>query len=157
MTAVIKFSKPIKKPTRATKQSVGLDFYAPESIRILPRNSATINLGFSIQAPLQHYTLLKERSSLALKNLICLGGVIDPDFRGDVIFILHNLSDKAYVVQKGEKIGQMLFFRSVFPKVFTIKMFSTEKNNQMSEIKYLREERGKNGFGSSNEEGENKN
>ena len=158
MTAVITSDASIKKPTRATKLSVGLDFYSPGLIKILPRNCVKIDLRFQIKAPESHFTMLRERSSLSLKNIICTGGIIDPDYLGNVYFILHNLSGKTYVIQKGEKIGQMIFLKSCYPKILTIRSFGAENaNKQMSELKYLREERGARGFGSSNEiEGENK-
>ena len=52
----------------------------------------------------------------------------------------------------------MIFLKSCYPKILTIRSFGAENaNKQMSELKYLREERGARGFGSSNEiEGENK-
>ena len=74
MTAVITFDKHIKKPTRATRLSVGLDFYAPETVKILPRNCIKIDLKFQIKPPANHFTLLKERSSLSVKNITCGGG-----------------------------------------------------------------------------------
>jgi len=66
--------------------------------------------------------------------------------------VLHNLSGKTYVIQKGEKIGQMIFLPCSYPKILTIRSFEKGgEEKQMSELMYLREERGDKGFGSSNE------
>ena len=151
MTAIIKFTKEIKKPTRATRLSVGLDFYTPEYVKILPGKSVSIHLGFDLKPPPNHFTILKERSSLALRGLIGLGGVIDPDYEGELVFIIHNLTDKVIFLHKGEKIGQIIFLKTTYPKILTIKVFGATTDSNLAELQYLREERGTKGLGSSNE------
>ena len=79
-------------PTRATKYSVGLDFYSPSDYLIHPLSQIHIPTQIKIRVPLGHYGRLASKSGLAMKHHIHVGaGVIDPDYTGEVKILLFNV------------------------------------------------------------------
>ena len=52
--------------------------------------------------------IVKTRSGLAKKRLMCNAGVIDAGYRGEVIVLMENLGDAPYAIRKGDKIAQLL-------------------------------------------------
>lgn len=56
-------------------------------------------------------SFVKTRSSYALKGLIVVGGVIDSSYRGEIIVLMLNTSDKDVSLPSGEKVAQMTFVR----------------------------------------------
>ena len=93
--------------------------------------------GISLELPAGYGMLLKDRSSVAVRDgLHVLAGVIDNGYRGEVKICLANLSDKAHVFTKGQKIAQGVLHQVPVCKV--------EEIQELSETK-----RGEKGFGSS--------
>ena len=64
-------------PSRATRESVGFDVYAPRPISLPPRTVTKVSLDFSLVLPEGFYAQLVSRSSMCLKNLHTVGGLID--------------------------------------------------------------------------------
>lgn len=58
--------------------------------------------------PSHHYGQLSTRSSLAQRGVIVVGGVIDPDYQGEVKVILMNVGPNPFVVSQGDRIAQSL-------------------------------------------------
>lgn len=115
--------------------SAGYDFFSVESFNIPPGITAKVPTGIALELPVKHVGLLRDRSSLGAKGIIVTGGVIDPDYRGEIIVCLYNSSGTPFVIKKGDKIAQML----VLPF----------HSSDMFEIDVLEEtERGTKGFGS---------
>ena len=52
--------------------------------------------------------IVKTRSGMAKKRLLCNAGVIDAGYRGEVIVLMENLGDAPYSIRKGDKIAQLL-------------------------------------------------
>lgn len=108
--------KPVVKgaiePVRKTEKSAGYDFYANETITIMPLQKAKVGTGVTIVGMKPNeYMLMKLRSSVALNRpLILEGGVIDADYEetGEQIhLILFNHSASFPVtIDKGERIAQ---------------------------------------------------
>lgn len=113
--SILKKRPNAKVPCRATNGSAGLDLCAAidKSIIIAPGNLVSIPCGIAIALPNQNYVaLIFARSGLGVKHGITLSngvGVIDSDYRGEIVVGLCNLSKKAYEVNPGERIAQMLF------------------------------------------------
>jgi dUTP pyrophosphatase len=75
-----------------------------------PGESKLFKTGIAVEMITGMWAEVRGRSGLAYKNGIAiLGGVIDSDYRGDVGVILHNTSDKPFVVKHGERIAQLIF------------------------------------------------
>ena len=77
---IVKMSSKAVIPTRATKYSVGLDFYSPSDYLICPLSQIQLSTQIKIRVPLGHYGRLGSKSGLAMKHQIHVGaGFIDPD------------------------------------------------------------------------------
>lgn len=100
-------------PAYATPQSAGMDLRAniEEPIIIKPLERKLIGTGLHIALPEGYEAQIRPRSGLALKHGITVlnsPGTVDADYRGEVMVLLVNLSDKDFVVNDGERIAQMV-------------------------------------------------
>ena len=68
------------KPTRASKESAGLDLYSSIDVDIEIGSKKKVNTGICISLPENSYRSIRDKSSLASKGLLMLGGVIDKDY-----------------------------------------------------------------------------
>jgi dUTP pyrophosphatase len=91
-----------------TPDSAGLDIRSIEDIDILPGEIVKIKTGIRLEIPKNYFCLLANRSSMSLKNLIIMGGIIDSDYRGEIIVMLKNLGNTTYTVNKNDKIAQLI-------------------------------------------------
>lgn len=100
-------------PKYGSTLSAGADLYAclDESVTIAAGQTAMIPTGLSMEIPENHAGLVFARSGLASKRGLAPAnkvGVIDSDYRGEVIVALFNHSGVAQTVTPGERIAQML-------------------------------------------------
>lgn len=102
-------------PSYATAGAAGLDLPAclDEPVTISPGTRKKIPTGIALEIPAQHIVgLLFPRSGLATKHGISLAnavGVIDSDYKGEIIVAVHNQSDSEYTITPGERIAQLIF------------------------------------------------
>ena len=78
-------------PTRTSKESAGLDLYSSIDIDIESGSIKKVNTGICISLPENSYGSIRDKSSLASKALLTLGGVIDKDYTGEIIVIMTSL------------------------------------------------------------------
>jgi dUTP pyrophosphatase len=100
-------------PRYATPLSAGLDIQAEltEPITLVPLQRATIPTGIFIQLPDGYEAQIRPRSGLAAKHGITVvnaPGTIDPDYRGEILVALINLSNLPFMISPGERIAQMI-------------------------------------------------
>lgn len=100
-------------PAYATPQSAGMDLRAniEEPITIKPLERKLIGTGLHIALPEGYEAQIRPRSGLALKHGLTVlnsPGTVDADYRGEIMVLLVNLSDKDFVVNDGERIAQMV-------------------------------------------------
>ena len=113
---IVKISSKDLTPTRATKHSVGLDFYSPSDCLICPLSPVQIPTQIKIRVPLGHYGRLASKSGLAMKYQIHVGaGVIDPDYTGEVKILLYNAGRHYYLIKKGDPIAQLILEKVSLP------------------------------------------
>ena len=74
-------------PTRASKGSAGLDLYSSVDVNIEVGSINKINTGICISPPENSYGSIRDKSSLATKGILTLGGVIDNHYIGEIIVI----------------------------------------------------------------------
>ena len=103
-------------PAYATEQSAGMDLRAniDEPITLHPLERRLIPTGLHIALPKGMEAQIRPRSGLALKHGITVlnsPGTIDADYRGEVMVLLINFSDKYFVINDGERIAQMVIAR----------------------------------------------
>jgi len=143
-----------KLPTKANRNDVGYDIYAPEDVLIFPMNhvyededddsvliecynSILINTGIKVEFPKGYCLKIVEKSGRAAKDQLIIGAcIIDPDYRGELKINMFNLGYDVIEIKKGEKIAQMI----VIP-VWTGEIKQVEKVNTDTD-------RGEGGFGS---------
>ena len=88
-------------PARASKESAGLDLYSNIDIDVEVGSIKKINTGICISLPENSYGSIRDKSSLASKGLLTLGGVIDKDYTGEIILVMTSLIETIKI-----KIGQ---------------------------------------------------
>ncbi len=108
----------LELPQYATEGAAGMDLRAavPEDAPIVlaPGARALVPTGLTIALARGFEAQVRPRSGLALKHgITCLNspGTIDADYRGEVGVILANLGAEAFVVNRGERIAQMVIAR----------------------------------------------
>ena len=100
-------------PTRGSAQAAGYDLYAYLSVpvTIYPHSTVKIDTGIAAAIPDGFFGGIYARSGLATKQGLRPAnatGIIDSDYRGNIIVALHNDTDKAQLVMPGERIAQLI-------------------------------------------------
>ena len=100
-------------PTYGSEFSAGADLYAcaEEAVLIPAGETRMIHTGLAFEIPEGYVGLIYARSSLGTKRGLAPAnkvGVIDADYRGEVMVSLHNHSSFDQVVEPGERIAQMV-------------------------------------------------
>ena len=117
-------------PTRASKRSAGLDLYSSIDVCIEVGSIKKINTGICISLPENSYGSIRDKSSLAAKGLLTLGGVIDNDYTGEIIIIMTSLIEPIKIKQ-GQKIAQLIVSNIMYSKIKLVKFLnSTERNDK---------------------------
>lgn len=100
-----------KVPTRGSEEAAGYDLYSNSDVEIRPEGTIKVNTGIAMEIPKGYFGAIYARSGLATKEGLrpanCVG-VIDSDYRGEIIVALHNDSNIIRVVEKGERIAQIV-------------------------------------------------
>jgi dUTP pyrophosphatase len=126
-------------PQRMSDLASGFDLFAAvtEPITLNPGERLLIPTGFAIAMPAELEAQIRPRSGLAFKHGITAlnsPGTIDADYRGEVKVLLINHGKEAFIIQRNERISQMVF--QLVPRI------------QLEEVSELSETiRGAGGFG----------
>lgn len=111
---------PVKKlhpqaqlPTYGSEYAAGADLYAclEESLTVEPGQTALIPTGIAVEIPVGYVGLIYARSGLACKQGLAPAnkvGVIDADYRGQILVALFNQSPEPRTVEPGMRIAQMV-------------------------------------------------
>lgn len=106
-----KLSERAVAPTYGTEYSAGADLYSAEdALTIAPHTTRLIHTGIAVEIPEGYCGLIFARSGLASKRGLAPAnkvGVIDADYRGEVMVALHNHTDKDAAIEAGERIAQL--------------------------------------------------
>jgi dUTP pyrophosphatase len=117
-----------------------MDLYAnvKESV-VLEKGSFTlIPTGIAISIPHGYEAQVRPRSGLALNygiSMVNTPGTIDSDYRGEIHVILINFGDKPFTINRGDRIGQIVFNKIEIPEIIEVENLEETK-------------RGESGFGS---------
>ena len=113
-------------PARATPGSAGMDLCAcvDTPTQILPGQRLAMPTGISIELDGpdcdKYAAFIFARSGLSARHGVALAnsvGVVDSDYRGEVIVSLINHSDTAYTISPGERIAQMVIMPVCLPEI----------------------------------------
>ncbi len=102
-----------KLPVYGSAYAAGADLYActAEEITVPPHGTAFIPTGIAVELPAGTVGLVYARSGLACKRGLAPAnkvGVIDCDYRGEVMVALHNHTDAPQAVAAGERLAQLV-------------------------------------------------
>ncbi|MCI8363864.1 MAG: dUTP diphosphatase [Eubacterium sp.] len=127
-------------PVYGTEYSAGADLSAciEQPVTIHAGTTEFIHTGIAVAIPRGLVGLIYARSGLACKQGLAPAnkvGVIDSDYRGEIIVALHNHSSEDFVVEQGQRVAQMV----IAPYLYAV----YEEKDSLDET-----DRGKGGFGS---------
>ena len=131
-----KLSENATLPIKSTDGAAGLDLYSAEPCIILPNEIKLIKTDIALICPPGTYGRIAPRSGLTIKQQLDVrAGVIDSDYRGNIIVAMHNIGAEERNLEQGTKIAQL-----ILEKISNVVI---EEVNELPAT-----ERGTNGFGS---------
>ena len=121
--AVKKMRPGAKLPTYGSEFAAGADLYAclEAPVTIEPHTTYLVPTGLSFEIPAGWAGMIHARSGLATKRHLAPAnkvGVIDSDYRGEVMVSLHNHSTEPQTVEPGERIAQMVIMPYLAARFF---------------------------------------
>jgi len=116
----VKGCEDLPLPISVSKFSSGVDLLSAENSKIIlkPGKIIFVSTGIKIMIPKGYEGQIRPRSGLALKygiTVLNTPGTIDSDYRGIVKVILINLGEKEFVIQRGDRIAQLVIQKVFFP------------------------------------------
>lgn len=129
-----------KCPVYSSLDAAGADLYAciDEKLTIEPGQTVMIPTGIAVAIPRGYVGLIFARSGLGIKRGLAPAnkvGVIDADYRGEIMVALHNHSGEAQTIDVSERIAQMA--------IVPFQQVTYEETDELDDT-----ERGTGGFGS---------
>lgn len=129
-----------KLPTYGSAEAAGADLYAclDDPMTVKPGESVFVPTGIAMEVPVGCAGLIYARSGLACKRGLAPAnkvGVVDSDYRGQIVVVLHNHGQQSQTVEHGERIAQMVITPVITPMY--------ELSDELSDS-----DRGAGGFGS---------
>lgn len=117
-------------PFYATEHASGMDLPAAvdEPIRLKPMQRALVPTGLMIELPPGYEAQIRPRSGLAIKHGITLlntPGTVDADYRGEIKVVLINLGEEDFVINRGDRIAQMVICPVVKVQLEVVEELST--------------------------------
>lgn len=110
-------------PTKGSYESAGWDLYAAGTYEIPPHQTVKVGTGLAIEIDPLFWVGIFARSGLATKQGLrpanCVG-VVDSDYRGEIIVALYNDSSEYRTVQEGDRIAQMILMPTYLTKIVEV-------------------------------------
>ena len=124
-----------KLPTYGSAQAAGADLYArlEEPVTIGSGETAFIPTGIALEVPVGCAGLIYARSGLACKRGLAPAnkvGVVDSDYRGEIIVALHNHGKAPQTVENGERVAQFVITPVLTPAYEMVEELSDTARNQ---------------------------
>ena len=129
----MKLDKAASVPTYGSEQAAGADLYActGETLTVQPGQTAFVKTGIAMEIPEGLVGFIYARSGLACKKGLAPAnkvGVIDSDYRGEIMVALHNHSGEPVEVEHGERVAQMVIAPYVYAEYEeVVSLESTER------------------------------
>ena len=126
-------------PKKAHPDDAGYDLCSRIDAVLEPLSGVAIPVGFAIELPTGYEAQIRPRSGLAAKHHITVTnspGTVDANYRGEIKAILYNLGREPFVIQRGDRIAQMVICK--LPEIELKEAATLSKSD-----------RGTGGFGSS--------
>ena len=122
-------------PTYGSEQAAGADLYAclETPVVIHPGETAFIPTGISLEVPVGCAGLIYARSGMACKRGLAPAnkvGVVDSDYRGEILVALYNHGNVAQTVENGERVAQFVITPVLTPAYVIADCLSDTARNQ---------------------------
>lgn len=122
-------------PSYSTEGSSGMDLRAAieKSIIIKPLETVLIPTNLSVEIPEGYEGQVRPRSGLAAKNFVTVlntPGTIDSDYRGEIKVILTNFGKENFIVNRGDRIAQLVISRVERVEIEEVKELNSTKRNE---------------------------
>lgn len=109
----VKLSEGAVMPVYQTEGASGADIRAliAEPLEIAPGARCAVPTGVYVEVPVGYEVQIRPRSGLAVREGVTVlntPGTIDSDYRGEIVVIMINLSDKPFRIASGDRIAQMV-------------------------------------------------
>ena len=137
--AVKKLHQDAVLPSLGSQFAAGADLYSVEEVTLAAGETKLVHTGLAMEIPVGYGGFIFARSGLATKRGLAPAnkvGVIDADYRGEIMVALHNHGAEAQTVEKGERVAQLVLMPYLAAEYF--------EADELSDT-----ERGAGGFGSS--------
>lgn len=123
-----------KLPTYGTAEAAGADLYAclQDAVTIKPGETVFVPTGISLEVPKGCAGLIYARSGIACKRGLAPAnkvGVVDSDYRGEIIVALHNHGCESQTIARGERIAQFVITPVLTPAYETVEELSDTVRN----------------------------
>ena len=124
-----------KLPTYGSVQAAGADLYAclDTAVTVAPGETAFIPTGIALEVPVGCAGLIYARSGMACKRGLAPAnkvGVVDSDYRGEIIVALHNHGKLPQIVENGERVAQFVITPVLTPAYEVTEELSDTARNQ---------------------------
>lgn len=128
-----------KPPYKKRPTDVGYDIFSYENCVVPAHGSSKVNTGIALSVHRGFYYTIEGRSGMGCNDsIVPFRGIIDSNYTGEIVVKLFNFSDKDYVIEKGQRIAQLIISNQLEAVVKIVQEFSSMYNI-----------RGTAGFGSS--------
>ena len=123
-----------KLPTYGSAQAAGADLYAclEKAVTIAPGETVFVPTGIALEVPLGCAGLIYARSGIAVKRGLAPAnkvGVVDSDYRGEILVALLNHGSCDQVVENGERIAQFVITPVLQPAYVTVESLTDTARN----------------------------
>lgn len=124
-----------KLPTYGSALAAGADLYAclDTAVTIAPGETAFISTGIALEVPVGCAGLIYARSGMACKRGLAPAnkvGVVDSDYRGEIMVALHNHGSESQSVENGERVAQFVITPVLTPAYEAVEELTDTARNQ---------------------------
>ncbi len=98
-------------PRLGSEYAAGADLYSVEQVTLNAGETKLVHTGLAMEIPVGYGGFIFARSGLATKRGLAPAnkvGVVDADYRGEIMVALHNHGSQPQTVEKGERVAQMV-------------------------------------------------
>ncbi len=118
-------------PDYAHEGDAGMDMYSIEDYVLKPGERKMFNCGFSLEFESGYAAIVKDKGGPPFKGGIhTMGGVFDAGYRGEYNTMLINLGAEDYIVEKGQKIAQLIIFPVVIAGLKEVESLSDSSRGE---------------------------
>lgn len=122
-------------PAYATEHAAGIDLYCKtrEDISIKPGETVKINTGLKVEIPEGYFGAVYPRSSTGVKKQLMLAntlGVIDSDYRGELMMFFYNYGKTDQVIKNGDRLAQLVIQPYLRCQIEEVEELSESERNE---------------------------